>query len=657
VGKEIVVVKGQKIMDLSNITITDSLLGHYCRLVSDKIIPYQWNLLNDANATHCIENYRIAAGKQGESKGVVFQDSDLYKWIEAVAFCIENGSGDSFILMAEEAIDLIEQAQEEDGYLNTYFTLNAPQKKWTNLVEGHELYCAGHLIEAAVAYYKATRRTKLLTVARKNADLICRVFGNGEGQIPGYPGHQVIELALMKLYHVTNDDTYLNTARYFLYQRGKEPNYFLEEMKKRNGIPEFFHEFTDYDLRYSQTHTDILHQETAEGHAVRAMYMFSAMADVAMECRDEELLQACKRLWENVTTKKMYITGSVGSSGYLERFTTDYNLPNHSNYSETCASIGLMMFGQRMAKADRGAEYYDVVERALYNTVLAGVNLTGDRYFYVNPLEVVPDYCMDHTDLQHVKPNRQRWFSVACCPPNVARTLASLGQYLYEQDGTDLYIHLFISSTLEAEIAGRKFKVTMDSSIVQQGTVQLKITEEQATDIAQLANVTIKIRVPEYARGINVEQDGEKKEAVINKGYLCFDINFSGTHTIFIDFNVRPRWVAANDKVRADEGKMALMNGPLVYCLEQIDNGENLAGIYVRTTTQIRMLSCEKAPCGELPIYEYQATRLANEGVKGQQLYGEPDFVEREVWVKAVPYCLWNNRGQGEMLVWQKVKL
>jgi DUF1680 family protein len=465
-----------KPIKLSNIRITDSLFGSYSRLVTEKIIPYQWEILNDrikeADPTYCIANFKIASREiSGERKGVVFQDTDLYKWIEAVAYCIENGSGAKFMNTADEVIELIGRAQQSDGYLNTYYTIIAPDKKWSNLVEGHELYTAGHLIEAAVAYYSATGKSNLLTVAKKNADLICNVFGRGEGQIRGYPGHQEIELALVKLYRVTKEMRYLNQARYFIEERGTEPNYFLDEIKKRGGY-EFFSEFDDYDLKYSQSHISPINQRTAEGHAVRAMYMCSAMADLALECDDNKMMEACQAIWDNVTKRRMYITGGIGSSGFRERFTTDYDLPNKTNYSETCASIGLMMFGQRMTAATRNAAYYDIVERALYNTVLAGLSVTGDKYFYVNPLEVVPGFCTDHTYMMHVKANRQGWFNVACCPTNVARTLASLGQYIYAKDNEALYINQFISSVAEIQIGEANISIELNSTLMQDGKVR-----------------------------------------------------------------------------------------------------------------------------------------------------------------------------------------
>lgn len=645
---------GLKTIKLSSIRITDPLFGSYSKLVAEKIIPYQWEILNDrvedAVPTYCINNFRIAAGEMsGTRQGVVFQDTDLYKWIEAVAFCIENGSGARFEKTVDEVIELIGRAQQQDGYINTYFTVTAPDKRWTNLVEGHELYCAGHLIEAAVAYYTATGKKSLLKVACKKADLICRVFGKGEGQLPGYPGHQEIELALVKLYRVTKERRYLECARYFIEERGSKPSYFLKEINRRGGA-EYFHEFDHYDLKYSQAHIPPAKQTTAEGHAVRSMYMCSAMADLALEYNDSKLEAACQSIWDNITKRRMYITGSIGSSGMLERFTTDYDLPNNTNYSETCASIGLMMFGQRMASLTRKAAYYDTVERALYNTVLAGIGMTGDRYFYVNPLEVVPDFCTDHSYMMHVKPERQRWFSVACCPPNLARTLASLGQYIYAKDHEALYINQFISSTVEEEFNDVKLSVDLASTLIQDGKAKLTINASDKTEVA------LKVRIPDYAGYVRVEQDSKEINWQKENGYLCLKGFERGEHRIEIDFGIAPRWVSANVNVRSDEGKVALMKGPCVYCLEEIDNGDNLSSVYVSAETELKEKKPVKGLFGELPVIEYNGTRLGNSGVKKDELYGTPSFYETKAKLKAIPYCLWNNRGTGEMLVWHKVR-
>lgn len=644
--------KQLKQLELKNIQITDPLFGEYVNKVSQKIIPHQWKILNDllkdAEPTYCIWNFKVAAGiVEGDRKGVVFQDTDLYKWLESVAYCLASGTGKEFENIADEVIDLIGLSQEEDGYINTYYTVNAPSKKWSNLVEGHELYTAGHLIEAAVAYYQATQKSKFLDIAKKNADLICKVFGTEQGQKPGYPGHQEIEVALIKLYRQTGNRQYLDTASYFITQRGKTPSYFEEEIRQRGGY-EFFPEFNHYDLAYSQAHEEPIKQKTAEGHAVRAMYMCAAMADLATEYGDKELTTACQRIWDNTVTKRMYITGGIGSSGFRERFTTDYDLPNRTNYAETCASIGLMMFGQRMTSLTGNASYYDVVEKALYNTVLAGINIEGDRYFYVNPLEVVPEFCTEHTYMEHVKPIRQKWFSVACCPPNVARTLASLGQYIYAQDDEALYIHQFISSSVLADICGKNINVSMESQLLQNGQIELKTNSAH--------KMMMKIRKPDYANEISVKMDDKMISPCVENGYLLLQLE-DGAHVIKIDFGILPKWYAAHRNVRENSGKIALTKGPVVYCLEEVDNGKYLSEIYVSETKEIYETDSMEGLVGNLPTLEFDADRIRNQSITADDLYGEIKIEKEPVRMRAIPYCQWNNRGMGEMSVWQKLRV
>jgi len=640
-----------KLPDLDKIKINDMLWGRYTNIVADVIVPYQWDILNDrvpdAGPSYCLNNFRIAAGeRQGEHQGVVFIDSDLYKWLETVAYCIQNGSGKEFEGIADEVINLIERAQQGDGYLNTYYTIMKPNERWSNLVEGHELYCAGYLIEAAVAYFEATGKDKLLKIAGRFADLVCNVFGTGEGQIKGYPGHQEIELALIKLYRCTGERRYLSCAKYFIEQRGKQPNYFTEEIKRRGGW-ELFPEFYDYELKYAQAHLPVRRQHTAEGHAVRAMYMYCAMADLAVEYHDDELFSVCMDLWENVTKRRMYITGGIGSSGILERFTTDYHLPNDTAYCETCASVGLALFGRRMFSIKQDATYYDVIEKALFNTILAGINVDGNRYFYVNPLEVWPEACLESTSLKHVKPVRQRWFDVACCPTNVARTLASLGQYIYALKEETLFINLFISSSFRTNLGGVEAAVTLDSDLMQSGKVILTMKAEQEKPL------TLAIRIPWYAEDPIFLFDNKTITPKIKDGYAYVNGIFSSEHAITIDFHIVPRWISANMQVKGNIGKMALMMGPYVYCLEEIDNGKNLSQIYVRPNVQVKKHIKTDLP-GRLPMLTYSGYRLKDSNDGETELYHNVAYETESVNVNAVPYCLWCNRVSGEMIVWQK---
>lgn len=634
-------------LKLKNIKINDPFWSDHVDLVRKAIIPYQWEAMNDripdAESSHCLENFEIAAGrKKGEFYGAVFQDTDIAKWLEAVGFTLECFPDSELEKTADEVIDLIAEAQQPDGYINTYFTIKAPEKRWSDLCEGHELYTAGHLMEAAIAYYHGTGKKKFLECMCRFADLICNTFGFEEEKIHGYPGHQEVEIGLIKLYYATGRKKYLDQAKYFIDARGVGDNYFLKEME-RPGYHQIFPEFVRYDTKYSQSHLPVREQTTAEGHAVRAVYMYCAMADLAYEYQDEKLMQACENLWNNIVEKRMYITGGIGSSGILERFTTDYDLPNGYNYAETCASIGLALFGMRMAQITKDAKYTDIVERALYNTVLAGIALDGKSFFYVNPLEVWPPSCMDRTSKEHVKPIRQKWFGVACCPPNVARTLASLGQYIYSWDKEEnsLYVNLFVSGETKVETDNGELFIKTETKFPWEMNVGI--------DIENPSGNTFKIllRIPDYAKEYKVLSNGAVVPYKERKGYA--EIIVEGNVHLDIEFEATAEFVRANPNVRDDAGKVAIVRGPLVYCLEEVDNGSNLSAITVDTEQILKSKSSDL--CNGCVIVKAQGKRLcAEQWTEG--LYGKQKLTKKDVELTAVPYYCWNNRGMGEMEVW-----
>lgn len=640
-------------IDLKNIHITDSFWNKYVHLVKDVIIPYQWDILNDrledVETSHCIENFKIAAGEsEGEFQGAVFQDTDVAKWLEAVGFALSWERDEKLEALADETIDLIGRAQQPDGYLNTYFTIKEPGLRWTNLMEGHELYTAGHMIEAAVAYYEATGKKKFLDIVSRFADLICDTFGAEEGKIHGYPGHQEIELALVKLYRVTGTHKYLELAKYFIDARGEGENYFLNEEKKP-AFKRIFPDFHDYNPAYSQSHQPVRKQKTAEGHAVRANYMYSAMADLACEYEDDRLKAACENLWDNMVHKRMYITGSVGSSGILERFTTDYDLPNASNYSETCASIALAMFGKRMADMEKDASYMDAVERALYNTVLSGIAMDGKSFFYVNPLEVWPANCIPRTSMEHVKPVRQKWFGVACCPPNITRTLASLGQYVYFQEKDQIYVNLYIANETEVQIGGNPFKITLEGNFPWENNLRFTVDGESESE------GMIAFRVPSYAKNFCILHNGQKVEIKTEKGYAKIAGKFS--HEIFeISFEAPAVFVHANPQVRADAAKTAVVKGPLVYCLEEADNGDDLSALLIDTAQTPEEIYDDQL-LGGCSVVHISGRKISGEGWNEHILYQEKPVSLEDVKLTLVPYCYWGNRKAGEMLVWMKESL
>lgn len=635
-------------INLQKINIKDAFWSKHVKLVKDVIIPYQWEAMNDlipdAEPSHCLENFAIAAGrKEGEFYGAVFQDTDIAKWLEAVGFTLAAYDDPQLEKTADEVIDLIAEAQQEDGYLDTYFIIKEPDKRWRNLCEGHELYTAGHMMEAAAAYYQGTGKRKFLDVVLKLADLICDVFGTEEGQIHGYPGHQEVELGLIKLYYITGERKYLEQAKYFIDARGQGENYFRQEMAQPD-YQQIFPEFANYQPEYSQSDKPVREQEVAEGHAVRAVYMYSAMADLAYEYEDKELMEACKRLWNNIVQKQMYITGGIGASGIMERFTVDYDLPNEYNYSESCASIGLAMFGIRMANITRDASYIDIVERALYNTVLAGIALDGKSFFYVNPLEVWPDSCLERTSKEHVKPVRQKWFGVACCPPNIARTLASVGQYIYSVGENELYVNLFISNKTEIELKAKKVNVTIETKFPFENQVHVKV-ESVAGE-----GMTLALRIPDYAKEYQVYINEVLTKYKVEKGYALIPVEKDSD--IKVNFEAPARFIRANPNVRADCGKAALAKGPLVYCLEEIDNGKNLSALYVNTNQTINERKSDLF--GGITELVVQGKRMEETAWSEGELYGEHPVILSDVTLRAIPYACWNNRGIGEMAVWLK---
>jgi len=643
---------------LNFIRIGDSFWKKHIDLVEDAIIPYQWDAMNDnipdAESSHCIENFRIAArDSKGEFYGAVFQDTDVAKWLEAVGCSLASHPNKELERKADEVIDLIGRAQQSDGYINTYFTLKDPKGKWSNLTEGHELYTAGHLIEASVAYYYGTGKKKFVEIMSRFADLICETFGEDK-KLHGYPGHPEIELALIRLYYVTEKRNYLDTAKYFIDMRGGEPNYFLEERKRVDYQP-IFPEFAGYQPEYSQSHLPVREQKTAEGHAVRAVYLYCAMADLAYEYKAKGLFDACENLWNNMVQKRMYITGGIGSSGMLERFTTDYDLPNDCNYAETCASIGLALFGMRMAQITRDAKYVDVVERALYNTMLAGIALDGKSFFYVNPLEVWPENCLPRTSKEHVKPIRQKWFGVACCPPNIARTLASLGQYIYAVNEEGLCVNLFIENDCELRLAGETYLVRIKSKFPKENHFILQISGE-----VELPGIWI--RIPEYAHNYritceeNLVGDSTPTQRdvtyMVEKGYAHVTDNVVGK-ILHITFDAPARFVRANPNVRADAGRVCVMRGPLVYTLEEVDNGANLEALYLDTKEPL-VETFEQELLGGVVTITAKGKRMITQEWQDTELYAEKPICLEDTAIKFVPYLYWNNRGIGEMCVWVK---
>lgn len=634
---------------VKQVHITDHFWTYYQKLLRDTVLPYQWEALNDriegAQASHCFHNLKVAAGMiQGEYEGPVFQDHGILTWLEAAGAYLAQHPDAELEALADEAIDLLAQVQQEDGYLNSYFIVNAPEKRWTNLMECHELFCAGHLIEAAVAYKQGTGKDKFLNIAVKYADYIDSVFGPEEGKCKGYPGHQEIELALLKLFRETGNPRYRKLAEFFINQRGTKPYYFEEERKKRGGET-YWPSQECMTPSYFQAHEPVREQKTAVGHAVRAVYQYAAMAELAAETKDEELAAACRILFDDITGKQMYITGGVGATHVGEAFTSDYDLPNDTVYQETCASIGLVIFASRMLMLEQDSRYADIMERSLYNSVISGIARDGKSFFYVNPMETWPEADEKNPDRMHIKGTRQPWFSCACCPPNIARTIASVGQYLYSVDQNGVYVNLYAGSTFDFSLGGRNFRLMQEEDYLRSGRAAFTVQGEES------GRFLLALRKPGWTDAVDVTVNGIVQTNIrMKNGYILLEREWENGDRAEIKFAVKVRVMRANPLVRADAGKIALMRGPLVYCLEEKENGKNLSAVSIPANQTFETGVCPELD-ETLPVIYGNALREDEAAWQGEALYAP---VEKRIPVKfcAVPYALWGNRGKGEMMVW-----
>ncbi len=618
--------------------ISAGFINKWQKLVKDTVIPYQYSVLLDkaegAEKSHVIENF-INAGKalRGEDigdgfYGMVFQDSDAAKWIEAAAFSLISYPDKGLEKTVDEVIGIIAEAQDSDGYLNTYFTVKDREKRWTNLTEGHELYCAGHMMEAACAYYEATGKDKLLKVMERNAEHIYDIFITKGKE--GYPGHPEIELALMKMYRLTGNEHCYRLAEHFLNIRGVDPKFFEKEGADRgwtvwgnNGS----------DPCYAQNHAPLKDQSDAVGHAVRAVYLYTGAADLASYNGDVALLSACRRLWDSITKRRMYITGGIGSTLNGEAFSVDYHLPNDTAYNETCASIGLMFFASRMLENDPDGEYADVMERAFYNTVLAGIQLDGQRFFYCNPLEIVPGISGIAATHWHTKTQRPKWQNCACCPPNAARLISSFGKYAYGENEATSYCHLYAAGEVSFE---NGLKLTCETEYPYGFDVSYKITEGEKK---------LAVRVPAWSREYSVTLNGEKPDISPVKGYVYLDVKAGDSVKLTLDST--PHYAYASTKIPALTGCVAVWRGPLVYCFEGADNGD------------VMPLGIKRG--GKLTASEYDSELLSGvstitaEGVKAidcGSLYTDEPLPEQPCELKAIPYYAWGNREENQMRVW-----
>ncbi len=644
-------------------------------LVRTNVIPYQWEILNDrvegASPSFCMRNFRIAGKLLREKRekgssfqepvytfrgfeslpedmerledrfyGYVFQDSDFYKWIEAVSYSLVDHPDPELERTADEAIETVCAAQREDGYLDTYYIINGMDKSFSNLRDNHELYCFGHLIEGAVAYYQATGKDRLLQAAIRFADHIDRKFGPEPEKCKGYPGHEIAEMALIRLYEATGEARYLNLSRFFIDERGKQPYYWDGETHENEA--ELLKNGPRY--HYNQAHLPVREQEEAVGHAVRAMYLYSGMADAARLTGDEDLKRACHRLWDSTVREKMYITGAVGATHIGESFSFPFDLPNDTAYAETCASIGLIFFARRMLQMEPDGAYGDVMELALYNSVLSGMALDGKSFFYVNPLEVLPEACHRDERKDHVKPVRQKWFGCACCPPNLARLISSIPTYAYTENEDTLFMHLHISGGVTKQVQDQAASFEVASGLPWEGGIRITYTGKQSV------KMKLAVRIPGWCENWNLYKE-DRFDYTVEKGYAYIEGEWKPGDEISFAFEMKPYFCQADSRVREDAGKVALMKGPVVYCAEEADNGKDLH--------LFRVLPKKPVEEDAVTICGQTFPRLKAEALKQRpstnsdalyRKYQKPEY--ERVKLRLIPYFAWANRGENEMAVW-----
>ena len=627
---------------LRNVKMTDSFWAPRIETNRKATLPVEYRQCKD---TGRIDAFRLDWKPGQPNPPHIFWDSDVAKWVEAAAYSIETTPNPDVAKMLDEVVDLICGAQQPDGYLNCHFTVVEPQKRWSNLALNHELYCAGHLMEAAVAHYRATGNRKMLDCLCRYADYIDSVFGAERGKKRGYPGHEEIELALVKLFRTTGNRKYLKLSMYFVDERGRDNPHYYDEEAKAAGKDAAAWRKDRQNYEYCQAHKPVREQDKAVGHAVRAMYLYCGMADVAAETKDASLLLALENLWKNVTERRMYLTGGVGSAREHERFTNDYDLPPETAYAETCANIGLVFWAHRMLQMTGDGQYADVMERALYNSVLSGISLDGKKFFYANPLNVFPETYDGRPTLRHA--TRQDWFDCACCPPNIARLLASFGQYVYSGSPDGAWVHLFVQGEARFDVADRTLKLSQTTEYPWDGKVRIRVEGE--------GRFTLRVRIPEWCCEPRLKVAGKPValQRITKSGYAIIARAWKPGDTVDLMLPMPVELIAANPKAWANRAHAAIQRGPVVYCLEEIDNGPGLERIVLSPKIKLKA-QFEPKLLGGAVVINGQAMQHAARDWAGR-LYAPVSAPKKKINITAVPYCLWNNRGKGAMMTWVRM--
>jgi uncharacterized protein len=572
---------------------------------------------------------------------LIFGDSDPAKWLQAASYSLATHPDPSLAAMVDLVAEKIIHAQQEDGYLNTHFTVAQSDMRWQNLRDWHELYCAGHLIEAAVAHYQGTGQRKLLDALSRYADHIDATFGREPGKKRGYCGHPEIELALVKLHHATQEPRYLKLATYFVDERGQQPHYFDIEARARGEDPA---QFWAKSYEYCQAHVPIREQNQVVGHAVRAMYLLSAVADLAHENDDRTLLETGERLWHHLVTRRMYLTGGIGAARQNEGFTQDYDLPDESAYAETCATIALIQWNHRLLQFSGEGKYADIIERALFNGFLSGVSLDGVRFFYENPLASSGHH------------HRQGWFECPCCPGNLARTLASLGGYFYSAGTDDLWVHHYAQGMADLQVNRREVSLRQVTKYPWDGDVKLEL------GLASSQRFSLHLRLPGWCQRwqirVNSQPLSAQDELSTRNGYIHLTREWYPGDVIeySMEMSIRATW--AHPAVRDLRGRVALERGPLVYCLEGVDHpGAILDRIAIdphNVSDEFQVERHDKL-LGGVSILRGKGTVVDESGWENA-LYRNKPPSSKMIDIMAIPYYAWDNRASGQMRIWLQAK-
>lgn len=620
-------------VNFSEVELTGAFWRERLDCILTRTIPSQYKMLeehgilNSLTLPKPVPPLTIPENRHGFSTQI-FWDSDVGKWIEAASYALSFRRDEETEARIEAIIDDLEAAQDEDGYLNCWYLGREPENRWTNLRDNHELYCAGHMLEGAVAYYHATGRDRLLSIMERYVAHIATEFGPNEGQRRGYPGHQEIEIALIRLYHARGETGHLDLARYFIDERGRQPHYFDIEARARGEEPSAFWART---YEYNQSHLPVRDQTKVVGHAVRAMYMYAAMADLAAEDGDDGLLKACETLWEDITTKRMYVTGGFGPSASNEGFTTDYDLPNDTAYAETCASVAMVFWAARMLNIDLDGRYGDILEQALYNNVLAGLSLDGEHYFYDNKLE---------SDGSHA---RWEWHPCPCCTMNVSRLLASIGGYVFSAGDREVAMHLYGGATTNVEMGGVPVRIEEVSRYPFDGDIRIAVTPDEPVDF------TLSLRLPSWAKDAAIRVNSVHESLDIVKGYARISrVWMAGDHVELV-LPMRPERVHADPRVRQDLGRVALRRGPVVYCVEDHDHDVAVTQMRLPRDADLGTAPHDALLPGMTAITA-DAQVLTRDEDAG--LYAAIAPAATPATMTAIPYFLWANRGPNRMSVW-----